>query len=306
MRCNRYLGSCRPVLPVPTSNMGLALDYGSDDSDQEDQAPAPPPVKPAATTSALGLPPPKNKKRALKIGFDHPLLSAPTFGNTPQDEDEGDERASKRARYVKEEESSQVADKTGKGKSTLLDMLPPPKRAVVPSTSTTTQIPTQAAEEDSEEPATLMPRKLAKHVAGKTIEPAGLDLFGLGKPFCLHHTSKILMPLQRLPHPPYQHPYKTPPRPPLPLRYSPRHPSSKNTSHHHHPRKIRTRGTTKTRKAHGTPTLRKPGQHSSPPQRRRWRTRAPSDAHGRASRMPRACMWMSRVEWRRRGGRRRS
>lgn len=169
--------SCRSRLYT----MGLALDYGSDDSDQEEQAPSPPPVKPAAaTTSALGLPPPKNKKRALKIGFDHPLLSAPTFGNTPQGEEE-DERSRKRARHVKDDESNQVADKTGKGKSTLLDMLPPPKRAV-PSSSSTTQTEPTATEEDAEESAVLMPRKLAKQAGGKAQpEPAGLDLFGLGK-----------------------------------------------------------------------------------------------------------------------------
>ncbi|KAI5454391.1 hypothetical protein NCC49_004445 [Naganishia albida] len=159
--------------------MGLALDYGSDDSDQEEQspAPAPPPANPAATTSALGLPPPKNKKRALKIGFDHPLLSAPTFG-TAQDEAEADEPASKKARRIKEDESSQVADKTGKGKSTLLDMLPPPKRAVVPSTITTTQTSTPAVEEETEEPTLIMPRKVAKQAVGKP-ESVGLDLFGL-------------------------------------------------------------------------------------------------------------------------------
>lgn len=172
--------------------MGLALDYGSDDSDQEEQPPAlaPPPVNPAATTSALGLPPPKNKKRALKIGFDHPLLFAPTFG-TAQDEAEGDEPASKKARRIKEDESSQVADKTGKGKSTLLDMLPPPKRAVVPSTITTTQTSTPAVEEETEEPTLIMPRKVAKQAVGKP-EPVGLDLFGLGMFRCVHHAMHIL------------------------------------------------------------------------------------------------------------------
>lgn len=174
--------------------MGLALDYGSDDSDQEEQAPSPPSVKSAATTSALGLPPPKNKKRALKIGFDHPLLSAPTFGNTPQDEDE-DERASKKARHVKDNESSQVADKTGKGKSTLLDMLPPPKRAVPSSSATTTQTQPPATEEEAEEPAVLMPRKLAKQAGGKAQpEPASLDLFGLGK-LSAYITRSVAYPL---------------------------------------------------------------------------------------------------------------
>lgn len=163
--------------------MGLALDYASDASDDAEEQPLPPPPNPAPVSS-LGLPPPKNKKRPLKIGFEHPLLSAPTFGSHDDDEDD---RASKRVRRVKADEDVEVADKTGKGKSALLDMLPPPKRAVPPST--TTQPPDEEPEESP-----LVPRKLAKQTGGKQ-DPPALDLFGLGKlrlPSC---------PVRRLPRP---------------------------------------------------------------------------------------------------------
>jgi hypothetical protein len=162
--------------------MGLALDYGSDDEEEEQEqvtVPEPaaaPVVAPIASTSSLGLPPPKNKKRALKIGFDHPLLSAPTFGAASSDDVE--ERTSKRQR-VKDAGEEEIQDRKGKGKSTLLDMLPPPKRTAPAASSTTATTP--KVEEQEEEDAPLVPRKLAKQAGKAPAEPASLDLFGLGE-----------------------------------------------------------------------------------------------------------------------------
>ncbi|KAJ9115035.1 hypothetical protein QFC22_005363 [Naganishia vaughanmartiniae] len=133
--------------------MGLALDYGSD-SDEESNPPQPQPATPATpapiptaeSTSFLNLPPPKNKKRPLKIGFDHPLLSAPRLSTT-QTENEQDEeprRSAKKQRTTEDDaqppSQPSVSKEKGKGKSALLDMLPPPKRAlpVRPSTSKST------------------------------------------------------------------------------------------------------------------------------------------------------------------------
>lgn len=136
-----------------------------------------PAVAPIASTSSLGLPPPKNKKRPLKIGFDHPLLSAPTLGAPSSDDVE--ERTTKRQRVKHAGDAEDVQDRKGKGKSTLLDMLPPPKRAAPVAQSTAVKAP--QAEETEEEDVPLVPRKLAKQTGKTSAEPASLDLFGLGK-----------------------------------------------------------------------------------------------------------------------------
>ncbi|KAJ9124975.1 hypothetical protein QFC24_002907 [Naganishia onofrii] len=144
--------------------MGLALDYASDsdeDSPPQQQQPppksqqptaAPAPIPAAeATSSFLNLPPPKNKKRPLKIGFDHPLLSAPRLSATQPDNEEDDQprRSAKKQRTADEHDAQQqpsqpstMSKEKGKGKSTLLDMLPPPKRAlpVRPSASKSTAV----------------------------------------------------------------------------------------------------------------------------------------------------------------------
>ncbi|GHJ84655.1 hypothetical protein NliqN6_1057 [Naganishia liquefaciens] len=159
--------------------MGLALDYGSEEEEEEqvvppvlDLAPAPAPI---ASTSSLGLPPPKKKKRALKIGFDNPLLSAPTFGAPSADDEE--ERSIKRQRVEDAGEAEKVQDRKGKGKSTLLDMLPPPKRTAPVATSTTVNTSQTALKDEDDTP--LVPRKLAKQAGKIPTEPASLDLFGL-------------------------------------------------------------------------------------------------------------------------------
>lgn len=165
--------------------MGLALDYGSDDEDEEQtRAPEPetaPVLAPIASTSSLGLPPPKKKKRPIKLGFDNPLLSAPTFGAPSADD--VDERDTKRQRVEDAGDVEKVQDRKGKGQSALLDMLPPPKRTA-PAASSSTVTPPQAAAKD-EDDAPLVPRKLAKQAGKTAAEPAGLDLFGLGKSFSL-------------------------------------------------------------------------------------------------------------------------
>lgn len=181
--CIRFVTPSPPCPLLLQVTMGLALDYGSDDEEEEQTlAPEPEPVPvvaPIASTSSLGLPPPKKKKRPIKLGFDNPLLSAPTFGAPSADD--VDERDTKRQRVEDAGDAETVQDRKGKGKSTLLDMLPPPKRTV-PAASSSTVITPKAAVKDEDE-APLVPRKLAKQTGKAAAEPASLDLFGLGRSF---------------------------------------------------------------------------------------------------------------------------
>ncbi|KAJ9111462.1 hypothetical protein QFC19_001231 [Naganishia cerealis] len=155
--------------------MPLALDYDSDGDEGDDAR-----TSPARPPPALGLPPPKNKKRPLKIGFDHPLLSAPR----PAAQPDGDERTAKKQRTADADDGAPPPPEMGKGKgkgkgkSTLLDMLPPPKRALPPSS----RAPPPSSRAVQPPPTTEPPSPPPE-------EPAQLDLFGLAAP-------SVTVPLQ--------------------------------------------------------------------------------------------------------------
>jgi hypothetical protein len=176
--------------------MGLLAEYGSDSgSDNEDgpaQAIAPKPA--VASTSTKPVVTSKKRAAPVKIGFD---LLKPLPGD---DEDESKPDAADSAR-----KRPKLGDAgKGKGKSALLDMLPPPKRALpVPkptaSTSDTASKTAQSASSDalgsndgdlggpSSQPVTtasLLPRNLrAKGDKGKAAAPkeAEVDFFGISQ-----------------------------------------------------------------------------------------------------------------------------
>ncbi|KAJ9104511.1 hypothetical protein QFC21_002007 [Naganishia friedmannii] len=178
--------------------MGLALDYASDSDEDSPRsppqhsaaAPAPPPIPTAESSSFLNLPPPRNKKRPLKIGFDHPLLSAPRLSTTqPENEDDDQPRRSAKKQRKTDEDDAQppsqpqaMSKEKGKGKSALLDMLPPPKRALpVPRPATASKL-SGSASVGTLQPRTVKPQPTEPPAQADETEPSAeieLDPFGL-------------------------------------------------------------------------------------------------------------------------------
>ncbi len=165
-------------------NMGLLAEYGSDSGSDEEQiaGPSVPPPPPPASTSK----PQVKKRAAVKIGLD----LKPRLGEDEEDEDRvvpGDSRKKPR-----------LGDAGGKGKSALLDMLPPPKRSLPasktgPSTGASTvgnpiggaDVGLENESDTSKQPTTasLLPPSL-RNKAGKSKAPtqaAEIDFFGLGQ-----------------------------------------------------------------------------------------------------------------------------
>ncbi|KAL0253898.1 hypothetical protein I308_101276 [Cryptococcus tetragattii IND107] len=175
----------------------LLANYGSDSgSDSESEAPVAPPPKPApvfAASSSSRVPQPK-KKKPVKITLDLPRASNGSEDGKEighNEEGGGDEREAKRTKLPK----------GGKGASSLLGMLPPPKRKLPQSSNTTTKgasltvnktmarpqlpAPPTAANEDSDDEDNvpnvrqLLPASLARKQQKVESKKEVIDVFGL-------------------------------------------------------------------------------------------------------------------------------
>ncbi|OXG40741.1 hypothetical protein C359_00087 [Cryptococcus neoformans Bt120] len=175
----------------------LLANYGSDSgSDSDSEAPIAPPPKPApisAASSSSRVPHPK-KKKPIKITLDLPKAS-----NGSEDEKNigdnhgvsGDERETKRAKLPK----------GGKGTSSLLGMLPPPKRKLPQSSTSATKgtgltvnksmgrpqlpAPPKAIDENSDDEDNvpkvrdMLPASLARKQQKVESKEEVIDVFGL-------------------------------------------------------------------------------------------------------------------------------
>lgn len=193
----------------------LLANYGSDSgSDSESEAPIAPPPKPApisATASSSRVPQPK-KKKPIKITLDLPKAS-----NGSEDEKNigdnhgvsGDERETKRAKLPK----------GGKGTSSLLGMLPPPKRKLPQSSTSATKgtgltvnksmgrpqlpAPPKAIDENSDDEDNvpkvrdMLPASLARKQQKVESKEEVIDVFGLSKLRLLHNIRTILILLKQ-------------------------------------------------------------------------------------------------------------
>lgn len=189
----------------------LLANYGSDSgSDSESEAPVAPPPKPApvfAASSSSRVPQPK-KKKPVKITLDLPRASnGSEDGKEIGDNEEGggDEREAKRTKLPK----------GGKGASSLLGMLPPPKRKLPKSSNTTTKgasltanktmarpqlpAPPTAANEDSDDEDNvpnvheLLPASLARKQQKVESKKEVIDVFGLSKLRLFYRKRAILI-----------------------------------------------------------------------------------------------------------------
>ncbi|KIR25476.1 hypothetical protein I309_05640 [Cryptococcus deuterogattii LA55] len=175
----------------------LLANYGSDSgSDSESEAPVAPPPKPAPVSAAFSssrVPQPK-KKKPVKITLDLPRANNGSENgkeNGDNEEGSGDEREAKRTKL----------SKGGKGTSSLLGMLPPPKRKLPQSSSTTTKgtsltvnkamarpqlpAPPKGTDEDSDDEDNvpkvrdLLPASLARKQQKVESKKEVIDVFGL-------------------------------------------------------------------------------------------------------------------------------
>lgn len=193
----------------------LLANYGSDSgSDSESGAPIAPPPKPApisATSSSSRVPQPK-KKKPIKITLDLPKASSGSEDEKnigDNHEVGGDERETKRAKLPK----------GGKGTSSLLGMLPPPKRKLPQSSTSATKgtgltvnksmgrpqlpAPPKAIDENSDDEDNvpkvrdMLPASLARKQQKVESKEEVIDVFGLSKLPLLHSIRTILILLKQ-------------------------------------------------------------------------------------------------------------
>lgn len=189
----------------------LLANYGSDSgSDSESEALVAPPPKPtpiSAASSSSRVPQPK-KKKPVKITLDLPRASNGSEDdkeNGDNEEGSGDEREAKRTKLPK----------GGKGTSSLLGMLPPPKRKLPQSSATGTKAtrltvnkamarsqlpaPPKATDEDSDDEDNvpkvhdLLPASLARKQQKVESKKEVIDVFGLSKLRLFYHKRAILI-----------------------------------------------------------------------------------------------------------------
>lgn len=196
---------------IIVSRKMLLANYGSDSgSDSESEAPVAPPPKPApisAASSSSKVPQPK-KKKPVKITLDLPKASdgsedEKNVGNNVEMGE--DERETKRAKLPK----------GGKGTSSLLGMLPPPKRKLPQSSTLATKgtgltvnkamarpqlpAPPRAIDEDSDDEDSvpkvrdMLPASLARKQQKMESKEEVIDVFGLSKLRLLHDKRAILI-----------------------------------------------------------------------------------------------------------------
>ncbi len=187
--------------------MGLLAQYGSD-SEDSDQDTAPQPSASSSTARsnpALAPTPPAPKpkvKKPLILGSNNPLLAKLGVRELEHDEEESEGGGSTKKKQKLNDGSgfgsglaTNEGQTKGKGKSSLIDMLPPPKRALpkppVSTASTSSTAPGSLGSKISNggggsdaykgADGTMLPRNVVK---GKGKAPAQaepeVDFFGIG------------------------------------------------------------------------------------------------------------------------------